>query len=87
MVKAFVGKVSLYRKSFIQRFRLKSDGADDAKPEAKKTLRKENTETFALFRRKKSKGKNPLRQEHVNNLGLYSGGSLGRLLLKTETLS
>ena len=24
----------------------KSDGADDAKPEAKKTLRKENTETF-----------------------------------------
>ena len=54
MVKAFVGKVSLYRKSFIQRFRLKSDGADDAKPEARKTLRKENTETFALFKMKKS---------------------------------
>ena len=54
LVKAFVGKVSLYRKSFIQRFRLKSDGADDAKPEAKKTLRKENTETFAFFRVEKS---------------------------------
>ena len=64
MVKAFVGKVSLYRKSFIQRFRLKSDGADDAKPEAKKTLRKENTETFALFRREKSNIKAGTRQQN-----------------------
>ena len=50
LVKVFVGNVWLYRKSFIQRFCLKSDGADDAKPEAKKTLGKENTETFAIFK-------------------------------------
>ena len=37
---AFGGKVLLYRKSFIQRLRFKSDGADGAGPQAKKTLRK-----------------------------------------------
>ena len=45
---AFGGKVLLYRKSFIQRLRFKSDGADGAGPQAKKTLRKgmKNLENF-----------------------------------------
>ena len=47
LVEAFVGKKYRCIVNLLFRgFRLKSDGADDAKPGARKTLRKENTETY-----------------------------------------
>ena len=46
---AFGGKVLLYRKSFIQRLRFKSDGADGVGPQAKKTLRKEMQNIWRIF--------------------------------------
>ena len=50
---AFGGKVLLYRKSFIQRLRFKSDGADGVGPQAKKTLRKEMQNIWRVSRIRK----------------------------------